>query len=131
MRFIVMACVVFVFTACDPAKLLVVQVPENSSNSVTVYSNQKTLPLYYGNPDEKITLKVPYFDSAMQYKHVFFYGQGGWSDEAVKQLSENIDSIAIRGSKGNMLIKTKPEIQAYLKKHQSGFADHIITIEAK
>jgi hypothetical protein len=112
-------------------KILVIEVPNNSASSVTLYSNQKILPSYYGNPDEKITVKVPYFDSAMQYRHVFFYGQGGWSDEAVKQLTENIDSISIRGNKGNTLIRTKPEIQAYLEKHRSGFAKHVLTIEAK
>jgi hypothetical protein len=128
-RILALALAAILLSACDPVKLLVVK--STPGTSVTIYSNQKILPAYYGNPDEKIVIKVPYTDSATRYERLFLYGLGTWPKDKIPAMSDNIDSIVLNTTKGKVLLKDKSEITDYLIKHRKGTMNHILTIEAK
>ena len=116
------------FVSCDPAKLLVIRAENKNTSSVTVYTNNKIVP--FGNKDDntKFTIQVPFNDTTSKS---FNYGIGNWSNDAIKDLSTNIDSIIITNSADKLVLVNKSEIENYLKKHRSGYAGSILTIEAK
>jgi uncharacterized protein YcfL len=129
MRSIILILTLLILVSCDPTKLLVIKA--NKDSSVTLYTNQKILPYYYGEPDKKAVLTVSYTDTTKHDYRVYFYGAGKWTYGELPTLCENIDSIAINGSKKKVVLKSKAEIFNYLRKHRSRFGKHVLTIEAK
>ena len=116
------------FASCDPAKLLVIRVDNKNNLSVIVYTNNKIVPFSNKDDNTKLTIQVPFNDTTNK---TFNYGIGNWSNDAIKDLSTNIDSITINNSTNKLVLINKSDIENYLKKHRSGYAGSILTIEAK
>jgi len=116
------------FASCDPAKILVIKADKKSNLSVTVYTNKKIIPFGDNNDSTKFTFQVPLNGTTIQ---AFNYGIGNWSNDAIRNLSKNIDSIIINNSTSKVVLVNKLEIENYLKKHRSGYAGSVLTIEAK
>lgn len=123
------------FQACDPARVLIIKAANKPNISVTVYANKNILPLQFPyHPDsaaQKITIQVP-ADTVPKREKLFLYGIGGWgNDQLLSDFSKNIDSIILITNKGKTALTTQASIHHYLLKHRSGFAKHVLTIEAK
>ena len=115
-------------TSCDPAKLLVIKADGKNNSSVTVYTNKKIIPFGDKDDESKMIIQVPFNDTTNK---TFNYGLGTWPNDAIVALTANIDSIIIRNSTDKFVLLNKSDIQGYLKKHRSGYAGSILTIEAK
>lgn len=113
--------------SCDPIKRLVIKAG-NSNTFVAVYTNKKILPCGNREDNSKIIIQVPYNDTT---RKTFNYGIGYWPGDAITNLAANIDSIVIKNTNGKVVLIGKTDIERYLKKHRSGYARSVLTIEAK
>jgi hypothetical protein len=119
---------ILLLSACDPPKLLVIKANTKNNTSVTVHTNQRIIPFGDKDDESKMIIQVPFNDTA---KKTFNYGIGNWPNDAIVELSANIDSIIIINSTGKLTLINKSDIQRYLKKHRSGYAGSVLIIEAK
>jgi hypothetical protein len=110
---------------------LIIKAANKKDVSVNVYTNQKIIPFSIGDSTNKITIQIPAINTTDKYQKVFNYGIGNWPNDAIANLVANIDSIIIRNSSDTLRLKNKAEMQNYLKKHRSGYAGSVLTIEAK
>lgn len=114
--------------SCDPAKILVVKADKDKSASVIVYANNRIAPYTDRNDSAKLIIQVPQPDTM---RKTFHYGIGGWSNEAIAEMANNIDSIVFLHPARKSTLTSKHEITQYLRNGRSGFGGRILTIEAK
>ena len=108
---------------------MAIKADDKSSTSVTVYTNNRIVPFGDKNDSSKIIILVPYNDTTSK---IFDYGIGGrWSNDAIANLTTNIDSVVIKNTNNKVALVNKADIEDYLKKHRGGYAGCILTIKAK
>ena len=120
--------IALLLTSCDPAKLLLIKADTKNNTSVTVYTNNKILPFGNKQDSTKMIIQVPFKDTTSK---TFNYGIGNWPNDAINELTKNIDSIIIRNRFDILVLINKPDIETYLKKHRGGYAGSVLTISAK
>ncbi|MBL0358411.1 MAG: hypothetical protein IPP72_16815 [Chitinophagaceae bacterium] len=117
--------------SCDPAKILVIKAANKENVSVVVFTSTKIIPQSNSDSSTKLTIQVPPIDVSNTYQKSFDYGIGNWPDKEILDLVANIDSIVINNSFDTMRLTNKEQMGKYLKKHRSGYAGSVLTIEAK
>lgn len=120
-----------VFTACDPAQIMIIKGGTDRSEIVSIYASKLFLPRPVEPLDEKIMIQFPTQKVALKQDTVIMFGLGGWgNDDMMHQYVKSIDSIVFKSKHGSKVLAEPAEIECYLLKQRSGFAKRKLTIEA-
>ena len=119
---------ILLLSACDPGRVLVIRADTKNNTSVTVYTNKKIIPFSNKDDSSKFVIHVPHNDTT---EKIFNYGLGNWPNDAIVDLTTIIDSVIIQNHTNKLVLVNKADIHAYLRKHRSGYAKSVLTIEAK
>ena len=122
------ASIVICVTSCDPAKILIIKADSNNS-SVTIFGNEQFLPFASPQASRILKITVSSTDTLRDHKIEYNYGMGNWPNSAISDLVKNIDSIQISTANSTYYLRSKPEIEEYLKKHRGGYAGSRLTIK--
>jgi len=125
---IILSVFIFILPGCDPAKTLTLKVSKKGNASIYLYGHQSVLPIWNQQGAGKIIIKVSANDTT---KQSFYYELGGWSNEGIAKLASNIDSIVFYNGVNRRILKTKPELESYFKKHRGGYLNSVLKIKAK
>jgi len=127
----------------DPGKWLIIKASSKPGVSVTIYTHKKLFkPWDYPRENVDSTkqvvidtdnLIIHIASQNIHYKSdtTFDFGIGVWDDTVLEDFVSKTDSIVICNSNGTNRLNTKIKIKDYARNHLSGFANHILTIEAK
>lgn len=120
-----------IFTGCDPGQTLVIKTSQNPKSSVEIYGSARMLPTERYDDTGKIILRMPSTDNNARRDTSFDYGIGTWGEGRNDKFVDNVDSIIINDSTGQLKLTGQTELDQYIKNHTSGYAGSIFTIEAK
>ena len=112
--------------SCDPVKTISIKKNSDPNIKVVIYGNEKL------NPEETLdskrsTIKL----KANENIKKVYYGIGNWDNNEIKELSNNIDSIAFVEYDETILINDNKQIQNFLIKNRKGILKNTIIIKGR
>ena len=128
LKFVLILSSIFLF-ACDPAKILVLNIESKHGKAIILYTNNRFESINSKRVNEQIIVEQKSNEYFTRVDTTIYFGIGGWDEDySLPKLCEGIDSIVIT-SETKVIIKDKNELFDYLKKRRSGIAKSILTIK--